>query len=36
MDRNLPDPELESKLTKEAQDGADLAASSKESWINKN
>jgi hypothetical protein len=36
MDRNLPDPKLESKLTKEAQDVVDTAASSMENWINEN
>ncbi len=36
MDKNLPDPELESKLTKEAQDVGDSAASSTENWITKN
>ncbi len=36
MDKNLPDPELESKLTKEAQDVVDSAASSMENGINEN
>ncbi len=36
MDKNLPDPELESKLTKEVQDVVDSAASSTENWITKN
>ncbi len=36
MDKNLPNPELESKLTKEVQDVVDSAASSTENWIIKN